>query len=151
MNKRIAVFATLLLTACAPATDTNRSTGMVTDSPEVTVNLTTDPIETAATGLFLTQGDPANFDPPYLYEGNISLTGWMVMTPRYVGEAVPHFQPNIDSLKEIPFNHEGPFYVEGLTEQQELQLMKSTSANPVTLDFSKLTVNIEGSPTLTAK
>ncbi len=99
-------------------------------------------------GWTLISGTPPYADPdPIIYEGNVTLTGWVINKPAYVGDNVPHFHvSNTDALPKDMKNIEFQIYPLDAVSQD---VLKSTEQNPITTHATKIQVNMEGSPMIT--
>ncbi len=138
--------ALLILTACtSPAPETNSGE---TPSQESQQGSQTPAPQQISEGWTLTSGTPPYADPdPIVYEGNVELTGWVINKPAYVGENVPHFHVlNTDALPKDMKNIEFQIYPLDTVSQD---ILKSTEQNPVTIQATKIKVNMEGSPMMT--
>lgn len=142
MKKLTLAFTILILAACASPAPTPNQDQTPAPAPQQ------GPESQASDGWTLTSGTPPYADPdPIVYEGNVKLTGWVINKPAYVGDNVPHFHvSNTEALPKDMKNIEFQIYPLDTVSQQTL---KSTEQNPVTVQATKIQVNMEGSPMMT--
>jgi len=102
----------------------------------------------------LTSGTPPYADPtPIVYEGKVTLTGWIENVPSYVpGTEQDHFTLSDESLAKMPsdlLHKENRYYqLNGVTDEQMVELKTATKENPATIIVDKLTIVQEGTPSL---
>jgi hypothetical protein len=102
----------------------------------------------------LTSGKPPYADPdPIVYEGRVTLKGWIENAPSYVpGTETDLFTVAEESMKSMPqdlLNKDNRYYkLTSITAEQMAELKKATKEAPVTIVVDKLTVVMEGVPDL---
>gem|GEM_PF-3562478 len=102
----------------------------------------------------LTSGKPPYADPdPIVYEGRVTLKGWIENVPSYVpGTEKDHFTVAEDSVSKMPgdlLHKENRYYqLTGINDVQMTELKNATKENPVTIVVDRLTIVMEGTPSL---
>ena len=99
----------------------------------------------------LTSGTPPYADPnPLVYEGNVELNGWLVVAPAYVvGTEEKQFHVSDESLKNLPADiNRADFRLVTTDEIIIKELEKFSENNPAKISADKITVVMEGNPTM---
>jgi len=125
-----------------PATDTTK-----TETPKIDV-------VTPDVSFKLTSGTPPYADPkPIVYEGRVTLKGWIENVPAYVaGTEKDHFTVAEESVSKMPndlLHKENRYYqLTNISEAQMAELKKATKEKPMAIVVDKLTIVMEGTPSL---
>ena len=101
----------------------------------------------------LISGTPPSPDPdPLVYTGNVDLKGWIVQVPFYTGQPEPHFHIAEESLSKLPQeivdSGKRDFKLKDISSADMALLENYSEKVPAEITVSKLTLSMEGNPTM---